>query len=217
MFLPAFRDMARPVWLGILGELKCSGGMAVSELAAALEMSYMGVKQHCLTLAKMGYLESWRVPRKEVGRPEIMYRLTAKCDPLFPEAGVGLTLNVLSAVRSIYGESAPEKLLFHHFQDQLKRWQPRVLKGKSLVEKATRLADLRDKEGCFSRCHYDPQNGFRISEYHHPLGRVFAIYPSAQAMELRVMEQLIGSRVVRREISGRVDYEIATLGVKAEN
>jgi predicted ArsR family transcriptional regulator len=205
--------MARPAWLGILGELKCSGGSPVADLATALGMSYMGIKQHCLKLVKMGYLETWRVPRKEVGRPEIMYRLTAKCDPLFPEAGVGLTINVLAAVRSLYGESAPEKLLFHHFQDQQKRWQPRVLKGKSLVEKATRLADLRDKEGCFSRCHYDQQQGFRISEYHHPLARIFELYPSAVAMELRVMEQLIGSRVVRRELAGRVDYEVATLGV----
>lgn len=215
MFLPAFRDIARPAWLDILGELKTSGGSPVGELAEALGMSYMGIKQHCMKLVKMGYLETWRVPRKEVGRPEIMYRLTAKCDPLFPEAGVGLTLNVLSAVRTLYGESAPEKLLFHHFQDQLKRWQPRVLKGNSLVEKATRLADLRDKEGCFSRCHYDHQQGFRISEYHHPLARIFAIYPSAAAMELRVMEQLIGSRVVRREVAGRIDYEVATLGVVA--
>jgi hypothetical protein len=34
-------------------------------------------------------------------------------------------------------------------------------------------------------------------------------------MELRVMEQLIGSKVVRRVVGGRIDYEVATLGVAA--
>ena len=87
----------RSSWAVILEALKRSGGMPVSDLAREVEMSYMGVKQHCLKLCEMGYLEEWRLPRakKEVGRPEKLYRLTAKCDPLFPRAGVGMTPAVL--------------------------------------------------------------------------------------------------------------------------
>ena len=166
----------RASWAAILEALKLSDGMPVSELARELGMSYMGVKQHCQKLTELGFLEEWRIPRekKEVGRPEKLYRIKPKCEGLFPEAGVELTLAVMEGVRQIYGDSAPEKLLFHHFQKLREQWQPRVRAGKSMVEKATRLADVRDKAGWFSRCHYDPSTGFRIEEFHSPMAKIYA-------------------------------------------
>jgi predicted ArsR family transcriptional regulator len=213
----------RASWAAILEAIKVSDGMPVSDLARELKMSYMGVKQHCLKLAELGYLEEWRVPRakKEVGRPEKLYRLTSKCDALFPEAGVGLTLAVLEGVKQLYGDSAPEKLLFHHFQVLRDQWQPKVRAGKSMVEKATRLADIRDKSGWFSKCHYDAESGFRIEEFHNPLAKIYGEYPNAVRMEVQMMEQLLGTRILRNEVSTgkgrkRVVYEIATLGVRQE-
>jgi len=223
MFFGAHRETMRASWASILEAIKVSDGMPVSDLARELKMSYMGVKQHCLKLVELGYLEEWRVPRakKEVGRPEKLYRMTPKCDGLFPEAGVGLTLAFLEGVKQLYGDSAPEKLLFHHFQVLKEQWQPKVRAGKSLVEKATRLADIRDKSGWFSKCHYDAGTGFRIEEFHNPLAKVYAEYPNAARMEVQMMEQLLGTKIVRNEASTgkgrkRVVYEIATLGVRQE-
>jgi predicted ArsR family transcriptional regulator len=107
--------------------------------------------------------------------------------------------------------------LFQYFAELQSRWQARMNRAKSLVEKATTLAALREKEGCFARCHYDVQNGFRIEEYHHPLWAMFAEYPAAIVMELRVMEQLMGSKIDRREVHGgrhgptQVQYFINTI------
>ena len=134
---------------------------------------------------------------------------------------MGLTLAVLKGVRKIYGEAAPEKLLFHHFQLLRDQWQPKVRAGKSMVEKATRLADLRDKSGWFSKCHYDASTGFRIEEFHSPMAKIYAEYPSAVRMEVQLLEQLLGTKVVRNEVATgkgrkRVVYEIATLGVREE-
>jgi predicted ArsR family transcriptional regulator len=219
MFLPGFRDLVKSPWVAVIEELKVSGGLPVGELGRRLEMAYMTVKQHCLDLSELGYLERWRVPRTQVGRPEIFYRLTAKADSLFPQAGVALSLDLLEAIKSLFGDTAPERLLFQHFQQQMEKWKPKLSKGKSLVEKATLLAALREKEGCFGRCKYDPQRGFRIEEYHHPLAPLFAKYPTAIAMELRMLEQLLGTKIVRREVAGgrhgpaRVDFEVATLGI----
>lgn len=210
----------RASYAQILEALKCSGGLPVSDLARELQMSYMGVKQHCLKLVEMGYLEEWRVPRekKEVGRPEKLYRLTKRCDPLFPEAGVSMTLAVLDGVKEIYGDAAPEKLLFHHFEKLRGLWLPKLKSGKSLVEKATRFTDLRAKAGWFNRCHYDSETGFRIEEFHSPLAKVYTVYQNAIRMEVEMMEHVLGTKVVRKEASmgkGRkmVVYEIATLGV----
>ena len=219
MFSQVLRDIARPSYSEILEALKRSDGMAISELSKELNMSYMGVKQHCVNLEKKGYLETWRVPRKQVGRPEKLYRLTSKCDELFPQAGVGLTLAVLKGVQQVYGESAPEKLLFHYYETLRAKWGEQMSSAKSLVEKAVFFTDLRDKEGCFSRCAYDKEGGLRIEEYHHPLKEIFEVYPSAERMELQFMEKVLGTRVTRRIADGgkgrkRVIYELSTLGVE---
>ncbi|WP_184019861.1 helix-turn-helix transcriptional regulator [Haloferula luteola] len=207
-------------WVNVLEELKRSGGMPVPELQRRLGGSYMGVKDQCEALRKRGFVETWRVPRTEVGRPEIMYRLAPKAEGLFPDAGKELSLGLLEAARQVYGDTAPERLLLHYFQQLGEEWRPRLQRAKSLVEKATLLSGLRDKVGCFSRCKYDPQRGFRIEEYHHPFRAIQEVFPNAIQFELRMMEELLGSRVVRKEVPGgrggpaRVDYEIATLGVR---
>ena len=218
MFRPGFRELVKPQWVAAIEELKISGGLPVSELSRRLGTSYMATKQYCEDLNKLGYLARSRVPRTEVGRPEIFYRLSPKAASIFPDAGVSFTLGLLENLKGLFGESAPERLLYQYFQQLQELWQPRLAKASSLVEKATLLAGLREKEGCFGRCKYDPENGFRIEEYHHPLQLVFDQYPRAVTMELRMLEQLLGTRVVRREIPGgrsgpaRVDFEVATLG-----
>lgn len=221
MFSQALRDIARPTYAEILEALKRSDGMAVSELAKELKMSYMGVKQHCVNLEKKGYLKTWRVPRTQVGRPEKLYRLTEACEELFPQAGPTLTLNLLKGVKKLYGESAPEKMLFHHFEDQRQRWSAKMKGVNSLAEKATKLAELRDAEGCFSKCSYDSQTGLRIEEFHHPMAKIYEQYPSALRMEVQMMEQLLGSRMSRKVVEGAkgrelVVYEVASLGMPAD-
>lgn len=217
MFLPGFRELVRPQWVSIVEELKIRGSMPIPELAKLMEMSYMGVKQHCEALHKLGYLERIRVPRTEVGRPEVSYRLAPKADALFPQAGVALSLVLLQQMKQLYGNNAPEKLLFQYFHDLQGQWQNRIQRAKSLVEKATVLAGLREKEGCFSRCSYDVKSGFRMEEFHHPLWAIFEEFPAAILMELRILEQLLGTKIERRVIPGgrggpsRVEFLIDTL------
>ena len=67
------REIGRSQRLDILTALKRRGGMSVKELAAHFQMSYMGIKDHCLSLEKEGYLDTWR-RAKPVGRPEMLYR-----------------------------------------------------------------------------------------------------------------------------------------------
>lgn len=219
MFLPGYKDLVKPQWVATLEELKISGELPVSDLARRLKMSYMAVKQYCEALKQLGYLERSRAPRSAVGRPEIFYCLAPKAAILFPQAGVGFSLDLLENLKALFGESAPERLIFQYFQHQQERWKPRLAKAKSILERATLLAGLRLQEGCFARCKYDPANGVRIEEYHQPLQPIYAKYPRAIGMEMRMFEALLGTRVTRREIPGsrhgpaRVDYEVATLGV----
>lgn len=204
MFLPVFKDLIKPQWRAVLGALKRAGGLPVSVLSRELNTSYMAVKQHCEELKKLGYLQRSRLPRTVVGRPEIFYTLSPKADALFPEAGVEFTLALLEELKSMAGENMPDKLLFQHFQKQEELWAPLLGKFESLPEKAAKLAALREKSGCHSECRTVPGEGLRIEEYHNPLQRIFERYPRAMAMELRMIEQLLGARVSRSEqASGR--------------
>ena len=214
MLLPVFQDLIRPQWRAVLEELKLSGGMPVSELARQVDASYMAVKQHCEELKKVGYLDRSRVPRTAVGRPEIFYSLSAKADLLFPQAGAEFTLDVLDELKGLFGDSTPDKVLFQHFQKQQSKWQLLLAKVQSVSEKVEKLVVLREKQGGYIRCVPDPEHGLRIEEFHNPLQRVFERYPRAVAMEQRMIEELLGVRVARRELTGgragqpRVIFEV---------
>ena len=217
MFSEALHDISRPSCLAIIAELKRSGGLAIPELAKLLDMSYMGIKQHCIRLEEQGYLKAWRVPRVEVGRPQKLYKLTKKCDELFPDGGVQLVLDLLDGVKATFGETAPEKLLYHYFEKERDQWITAVRPGKSLVEKATRFVDARMKAGHFCHCHYSAETGFIIEEYHHPLDQVFIQYPGLKVMETRMIEQALSTKVDRKEDKGSQGvkctiYHISTLG-----
>ncbi len=197
MFTKVLQDISRPQWFEIIRHLKQSQGLAVGELAEKLGMSYMGVKQHCVSLQKKGYLDTWR-RAKAIGRPEKIYRLTDKADPIFPEGGNELTLGILEGVAKVYGPSAPDKLLFNYFQAKADAYLAKI-KGDAVAEKATALAKLRFQEGYLSDCTYIRGEGLKISEFHHPLASVLAAYPSVVRMEEGMFERVLGTKVKREE------------------
>ena len=218
MLLSVFQDLIKPQWRAVIEELKRSGGLPVSELSRRVGVSYMAAKQHCEELKKAGYLDRSRVPRTVVGRPEIFYSLSAKADALFPQAGADFMLDLLEELKALFGENAPDKLFFQHFQKQQEKWRPLLSKAQTIGEKADKLASLRRKDGCLVQCVEDPESGLRIEEFHNPLQRVFEHYPRAVTMEQRMIEQLLGTKVTRCEFPGgrtgqlRVIFEVAAVG-----
>ena len=215
MLLPVFRDLIKPQWRVVLEELKLTGGMPVSELARSTGSSYMAVKTHCEELTKSAYLIRTRLPRTEVGRPEIFYSLSTKADALFPEAGAGFTLELLEELRLMYGESAPEKLLFQYFQKWRERMAKHLDKLPGTAEKALKFAAMRTKQGYASECECEPGRPIQILEIHNPLQRIFEKYPRVAAMEVQMIGQLLGAKVLRHEFPGgresspRIVFEIS--------
>ncbi|MBC7981054.1 MAG: hypothetical protein H7Y36_10875 [Armatimonadetes bacterium] len=216
MFLPVFHDLLKPQWLGTLTELKISDGLAVSELSRRLNSSYMTVKQHCEDLTKLGYLQRTRIPRTEIGRPEIFYRLSEKADALFPSIPAEFTLKMLDQIRQLFGENAPEKMLFQYFREQEEVWKARLSKGTTLLYKARLFAKIREQEALFIRCLHEPGEATIIlRQFHHPLREIFESYPRAIAMEQRAMEAALGTRVFREtsvdtgNSAGHVDFHIS--------
>jgi len=215
MLLPVFKDLIKPQWSSVLEELKRSGGLPASDLARETGVSYMATKTHCEELTELGYVIRTRLPRTEVGRPEIFYSLSSKAQELFPQAGAEFTTGMLDDVKRMFGESAPEKLLFQYFQKKKEAWNKDLTKIESSEERAVKLAKLRSKDGYASTYESTAGGAGKIIECHNPLQIIFDQYPRAATLEQRMIEELLGTRVKRMELEGgresppRIAFELS--------
>jgi len=200
-------EIGRTQRLEILNSLKRSRGMSVNQLVEKMKMSYMGIKQHCLTLQRDGYLDTWRRPQK-MGRPEMVYRLTRRAHDLFQADSNRFTIDLLQSIQDIHGPNAPEKLLYNLYERKCGSLKEKV-KGATVAERAKALARLRDGEGYMSQFTSEDEGGPQIIECHSPLMNVLDKYPIIGRLEQEMFEQLLGTKVRREETRNSGLYECA--------
>lgn len=200
-------EIGRTQRLEILNSLKRTRGMSVNELVEKMKMSYMGIKQHCLTLQRDGYLDTWRRPQK-MGRPEMVYRLTRRSQDLFATDSNEFTLDVLKSVRDIYGPNAPEKLLYNVFEKRTANLQAKV-KGETIADRAKWLAKVRDNEGYMAQFIATDKEGPHILECHSPVINLLDAFPIAGRLEQDMFESVLGTGVRREENRNSGLYECA--------
>jgi len=201
-------EIGRTQRLEILNSLKRTKGMSVNELVEKMKMSYMGIKQHCLTLQRDGYLDTWRRPQK-MGRPEMVYRLTRRSHDLYPCDSNQMTLDLLESVHEIYGPNAPEKLLYNMFERKTAALKTKT-KGQTVAERAKWLAKARDAEGHMSQFIIEEREGGpQILECHSPILNVLERYPIVGRLEQDMFEAALGTSVRREETRASGLYECA--------
>ncbi|HEV2095256.1 MAG TPA: hypothetical protein VGQ82_02020 [Chthoniobacterales bacterium] len=201
-------EIGRTQRLEILNTLKRTKGMSVNELVSKMKMSYMGIKQHCLTLERDGYLDTWRRPQK-MGRPEMVYRLTPRTHDLFPAESNQFTLDLLKSAKEIHGPNAPEKLLYHVFERRTADLKTKV-KGATVAERAKWLAKQRDTEGFMSQFATEEKGGGpQILECHTPLLNLLDNFPIIGRLEQDMFEAVLGTKVRREESRTAGLYECA--------
>jgi predicted ArsR family transcriptional regulator len=198
--------------LAIINRLKRTQGLSVGELGEQLGMSYMGVKQHCVDLEAEGYLDTWR-RAKGIGRPEMVYRLTDRAHELFPVSSNCMTIMLLENAKALYGPASPEKLLFSVFQKKAEAYQPKV-RGGTIADRASKLAKLRDAEGCMAEFEQDAAY-IRIVEYHCPIQDLLKAFPIIARLESELFTKVLGVPVQREESRASALYRcIFTLHAK---
>lgn len=200
-------EIGRTQRLEIINSLKRTRGMSVNELVEKMGMSYMGIKQHCLTLQRDGYLDTWRRPQK-MGRPEMVYRLTRRSHDLFATDSNNFTLELLNSVRDIYGANAPEKLLYNIFERRTAELKAKV-KGDTVGERAKWLAKQRDNEGYMAQFLPAEKEGPQILECHSPVFNLLEKYPIIARLEQDLFEAVLGTKVRREETRNSGLYECA--------
>ncbi len=201
-------EIGRTQRLDIINSLKRTKGMSVNELVEKMGMSYMGIKQHCITLHRDGYLDTWRRPQR-MGRPEMVYRLTRRTHELFQAESHQFTLDLLKAAEEIYGPNAPEKLLYNAFKKKTAALRAKA-KGDTVADRAKWLAHMRDGEGYMAEFFNNNKDGGpHILECHSPILNVLERYSIVGRFEQDMFEAVLGTRVRREVIRNSGLYECA--------
>lgn len=200
-------EIGRTQRLEILNSLKRTRGMSVNELVGKMKMSYMGIKQHCLTLHRDGYLDTWRRPQR-MGRPEMVYRLTRRSHDLFQADSNQFTFDLLKSAQEIYGTNAPEKLLYNIFEKKTAALKTKA-KGNTVAERAKWLARFRDGEGYMTQLITGDEGGPKILECHSPIMNLLERYPIMARLEQDMFEAVLGTPVRREIIRNSGLYECA--------
>jgi predicted ArsR family transcriptional regulator len=189
------RKLAKSQKYLILAEIKRSQGLSVSQLCERINLSYMGVKQHCVALEKDGYLDTWRRP-KGMGRPEKAYRLTSQAQEFFPSEHTNFTGEILKSLEQVYGPAAPEKILYQIYQNQTAKLKTKVNGG--IEERARALAAVRDHEGYMSEYYFNPDlQRHQIIEYNSPVLPIADQFKILTQLENVLIETVLGVRVQR--------------------
>jgi predicted ArsR family transcriptional regulator len=183
---------------------RSSDGMSVKALSSKLNMSYMGVKAHCIALTSTGHLTTWRQPTTK-GRPQMVYRLTEKGRQLFAESGPDLALQLLKESEGLFGNAAPQKLLMMYFRSLTATYRE-VMTAVDPANRVSVFVRLRDAEGRISSLREGSTR--EILECHNPLASVMKLYPGAAAMEESMVGEVLGAPVRRAEIEGGVVFTL---------
>jgi DeoR family suf operon transcriptional repressor len=184
----------------ILAALKRHGRCSVDQLAAALGLAPMTVRQHLATLERDELVAS-REERQRLGRPHFLYSLTEKGEASFTQAYDRLAQQLVLAVADldsaeIAGLTAEEKtaLLFDKIADRVIDAAQERVRGLPLAERVAVVAQLLQQEGGLAEW-TRTSDGFEILDYNCLYRRLHGAEGGPCRWHARLLSGLLGSPV----------------------
>ena len=199
----------------ILQTLKSRGPQSTQALARQLAVTLPGARKHLTELQHAGQVAS-KMVAAGVGRPKRIWRLTEKAQSRFPDTHAFLTVELIGAARSLFGDEGVDRLINQREQDMHKRYQAALQKARGLRAKVARLCELRSEEGYMAEWSALEDGTFLLVENHCPICAAARLCQGFCRSELHLFEAVLGpgTRVERIEhiISGarRCAYRIAS-------
>jgi predicted ArsR family transcriptional regulator len=160
----------------IITSIKRSGGSTVDELAQALDLAPMTVRQHLAALQRDDLVGAEPV-RRATGRPHYVYRLTQRGDDTFPKRYDRLAEALLQEVSLLQPEEieslAPDEkasLVLRRVADRLvDAYAPKV-RGRALEEQVATVTEMLHADGGFAEWG-KTESGYVIHDYNCLFGR----------------------------------------------
>lgn len=183
----------------ILQLLKQAGPQTAQTLAERLGMTSMGARQHLQAMEKQGLLSSYDQSEKR-GRPSRYWQLTANADQFFPDRHNELTVTMIDAVKTVFGDTGLNRLIEERERQSKRIYLQAVQHVDGLFEKVKALAKVRSDEGYMATVEQDEQ-GVWLHENHCPICVAAASCQQFCRSELALFSEIMGAgvRVKRTE------------------
>jgi predicted ArsR family transcriptional regulator len=189
----------------ILALLKRRGPSDANDIASALGVTAMAVRQHLYALEDDGLVTFAAAPRDGGrGRPSKLWRAQAAADAHFADAHADLSVELIGNVRQVFGERGLDKLIAKRTEQQIAAYQAAVASATTLKDKVKRLARLRSAAGYMAEAVPDG-DGFLLIENHCPICRAAAACTGLCRQELDVFRAALGRGIVIK----RTDHMLA--------
>lgn len=174
----------------ILMILKMHGRASLTLLAAELQITKEGARQHLqnLSLAGLVYL----IQKSEgVGRPTTYYSLTEKGLSRFPDTHAQVTVDLLHAIQTLLGENALDLLITDREHKMYTRYAQTILHLETLEDKLNELTQLRSEEGYMAEWKKE-ESAYYFIEKHCPICAAASACQGFCRAELQNFEKLLG-------------------------
>ena len=178
----------------ILVHLKKSPGMTVDQLAEALGLSSMGVRQH-LNILGRDNLVAYNWERLDRGRPRYVYNITEDADELFSRHYMETAIEMLDIMRDLHGDEGVEILFKNRMERRLKKYSEQVSHG-NVSDMVVEITRIRDESGYLAE-YEEMEDYFMLKEYNCPNGKLAYKYPQICKYELQLFQKLFGVEVER--------------------
>ncbi|VXD10997.1 metalloregulator ArsR/SmtB family transcription factor [Marinoscillum sp. 108] len=195
--------------------LKMHGAQPAAVLAGEMGLTNEGARQHLMRMMEEGWISS-ESQSKGVGRPIILYKITAAGFGLFPDAHAELTLQLLTSVKALFGQEGLDRLIQSREQETLKQYQSGVEGMGRLEDRLDYLVSIRSAEGYMAEWYQDGDLYFLV-ENHCPICAAATRCQGFCQAELQNFRQTLGEGVkverVEHIVQGarRCAYQITTL------
>lgn len=187
----------------VLFLLKTRGPLTAATLAKLLHITPMGVRQHLARLALADYVSHADV-RNGVGRPKRHWQLTSKAAARFPDSHAQISVELLTAVRSVFGIRGLDRLIAERERETLAKYKREMRGARTVADRVRKLARLRTEEGYMAECTPTADGGILLVENHCPICAAAQSCRGFCRSELDIFRALIPERSVER-----VDHVLA--------
>jgi predicted ArsR family transcriptional regulator len=133
-----------------------------------------------------------------VGRPRLTWSLTAKGHGRFPDTHAQMTVELIEAVRSEFGEAGLVRLIDRREQAMAAHYQQQLRGAGSLAERVEQLAALRSAEGYMADVACLDDGRFILAENHCPICAAAAACQGFCRSELALFAKLLAPARVER-------------------
>ncbi len=202
--------------LRVLAALKRLGPIEAERLAEELELTAMAVRQHLYALEGDG-LVSFAEAARPRGRPAKLWRTEPPADAYFTDAHAALTADLITGMKTAFGEKGLERILKLRTAAQVKAYSAALSGKKTLQAKLKALAKLRSEEGYMAEVRGDGAGGYLLVENNCPVCAAARLCTGLCREELACFRAALGkgAQIARRDhiIAGarRCVYHVTAL------